>query len=228
MQRRLRKSLIITLLLRLQALNVDSLNKTFLKTLLFEKTVEFKATFGYFNKGHLELLKYYGDPDQLILDRDLDPVLSEQGKPEREQNSLAQVGQRNGSLAAKNATPHTQAKNASKPRNLTPSSNNGSELRNFTGETREGVVALYNIAKEDVADFARQVVPYTEGNSQRNKSVGRARALQEIEKIKKLKKERESKKEAELEKLRKASAQRKKRAKIEVDRRKQELGVADR
>ena len=62
----------------------------------------------------------------------------------------------------------------------------------------------------------------------RTRSIGgRARALQEIEKIKKQKREREERTKAEQEKLRLASAKRKRRLKVEIERRKQELGIAD-
>ena len=89
---------------------------------------------------------------------------------------------------------------------MTPSSQQASDYRIETGETKEGVVALLNI-KDDIDSNSRQVVPFTEGGlNSRNKSIGRTRALQEIEKIKQIKRDRESKKEAELDKLRKASA----------------------
>lgn len=53
------------------------LNLSFLKELLFDSTREFKGTYGYFNKGHLELLKAYGDPENLIIDHELDPQLAD-------------------------------------------------------------------------------------------------------------------------------------------------------
>ena len=56
-------------------MNISELNLAFLKNLLFEKTKEFKATYGYFNKGHLELLKGYGDPETLIVDNELEPSM---------------------------------------------------------------------------------------------------------------------------------------------------------
>ena len=68
MQRRLKKSLLITFMLKAQALNIPALNVPFLKELLFDKTREFKGAYGYYNKGHIELLKHYGDPDDLISD----------------------------------------------------------------------------------------------------------------------------------------------------------------
>ena len=34
---------------------------------------EFKGTYGYFNKGHVELLKIYGEPESLIMEHELDP-----------------------------------------------------------------------------------------------------------------------------------------------------------
>ena len=77
MTRRLKKSLLITFMLKAQALNINALNVPFLKELLFDKTREFKGTYGYFNKGHIELMKYYGDPDELIGDHQLDPALTE-------------------------------------------------------------------------------------------------------------------------------------------------------
>ena len=72
--RRLKKSLLITVLLRIQNLHIGAWTDAF-KSLLFEKTKEFKGLFQYFNKGMLELLKYYGDPDSLIIDNSLDPDL---------------------------------------------------------------------------------------------------------------------------------------------------------
>ena len=77
MLRRHKKSLVITHLLKLQALNIVPINDPFLKELLFEKVSEFKGTYGYFNKGHLELLKFYGDEQALIERHDLDPELVE-------------------------------------------------------------------------------------------------------------------------------------------------------
>ena len=68
------------------------------------------------------------------------------------------------------------------------------------------MVALYNLKEDDHDNESRQVVPYQEAsssnNNMRSKSIGRARALQEIEKIKKQKKDREEKKNAEFEKQR--------------------------
>jgi len=66
MLRKHRKSLAITHLLKLQALSIKDINAIFLKELTFEKTREFKSIYGYFNKGHLEILKYYGDVQTLI------------------------------------------------------------------------------------------------------------------------------------------------------------------
>ena len=66
MLRKHRKSLAITHLLKLQALNIKDINSVFLKDLTFEKTREFKGIYGYFNKGHLEILKYYGEVQKLI------------------------------------------------------------------------------------------------------------------------------------------------------------------
>lgn len=77
MLRRHKKSLAITHLLKLQALNLDIINETFLKEALFERIKEFKGLYGYFNKGHLELLKYYGDVDGLVEEHELDPQLIE-------------------------------------------------------------------------------------------------------------------------------------------------------
>lgn len=48
------------------------INAIFLKELLYEKTKEFKGIYGYFNKGHVELLKPYGDPESLIAENELD------------------------------------------------------------------------------------------------------------------------------------------------------------
>ena len=72
--RRLKKSLIITLLLRIQNLHISAWTDPF-KLLLFEKLREFKELFQYFNKGMIELLKYYGDVDTLIAENNLDPAL---------------------------------------------------------------------------------------------------------------------------------------------------------
>ena len=79
--RRLKKSLIITLLLRIQNLHISAWTDPF-KDLLFEKLREFKELFQYFNKGMLELLKYYGDPDTLISENNLDPALDIVAIPE--------------------------------------------------------------------------------------------------------------------------------------------------
>lgn len=62
----------------MQALELPQLNNNFLRELVFEKTREFKGIYGYFNKGHLELLKVYGEPDTLIIECQLDPQLIEQ------------------------------------------------------------------------------------------------------------------------------------------------------
>lgn len=56
-------------------MNITELNNPFLKDLLFDKTREFKGTYGYFNKGHVELMKHYGDPDFLIEHHQLDPQI---------------------------------------------------------------------------------------------------------------------------------------------------------
>ena len=60
--RRHKKSLIIDFLLKVQALGLATINEIFLKDLLFDKTKEFKSYYGYFNKGHIEMMKPYGDP----------------------------------------------------------------------------------------------------------------------------------------------------------------------
>ena len=52
----------------MQALGLPQLSNNFLRELVLEKTREFKGVYGYFNKGHIELLKAYGDPDSLIVD----------------------------------------------------------------------------------------------------------------------------------------------------------------
>ena len=78
MLRRHKKSLIIIHLLKMQGLGIHAISSLFLKELTFEKTREFKAIFGYFNKGHLELLRFYGEPETLIAELELDPQLAEQ------------------------------------------------------------------------------------------------------------------------------------------------------
>lgn len=78
MLRRHKKSLVIIFLIKVQALGLPPLNHNFLRELVLEKTKEFKGIYGYFNKGHVELLRAYGDPEQLILDCQLDPQLLEQ------------------------------------------------------------------------------------------------------------------------------------------------------
>ena len=67
----------------MQELGLPQLNNNFLRELIFEKTREFKGVYGYFNKGHIELLKAYGDPDTLIADCQLDPLLLEQQQLEQ-------------------------------------------------------------------------------------------------------------------------------------------------
>ena len=57
----------------MQALGLPQLNNNFLRELVLEKTREFKGVYGYFNKGHIELLIASGAPDTLILDCQLDP-----------------------------------------------------------------------------------------------------------------------------------------------------------
>ena len=78
MLRRHKKSLAITILIKIQALDLPQLNANFLRELVLEKTREFKGIYGYFNKGHIELLKPYGDPETLITECHLDPQLNEQ------------------------------------------------------------------------------------------------------------------------------------------------------
>ena len=65
-QRRHRKSLNITFLLRVQSLNLTVINEVFLRDLLFDKMRDFKGTYGYFNKGHVDLSKPYGELESLI------------------------------------------------------------------------------------------------------------------------------------------------------------------
>lgn len=63
------------------------------------------------------------------------------------------------------------------------------------------------------------MVPYTESSTQdraRGRSIGKARALQEIEKIRKAKIDRDQKKLEEAEKLRAAEDKRNRRAKKDV------------
>ena len=43
------------------------------KDILLQQAKEFKELFQYFNKGHLEMMKYYGDVDSLIAENNLDP-----------------------------------------------------------------------------------------------------------------------------------------------------------
>ena len=43
------------------------------KQTLFMKVSESKQVYGYFNKGMLELLKYYGQPETVIIENLLDP-----------------------------------------------------------------------------------------------------------------------------------------------------------
>ena len=42
------------------------INEVFLRDLLFDKMRDFKGTYGYFNKGHVELSKPYGELESLI------------------------------------------------------------------------------------------------------------------------------------------------------------------
>lgn len=70
-------------------------------------------------------------------------------------------------------------------------------------------------------------MPYKQPSYKGSKSRTRVRAMQEIERIREMKAEKE-KRQAELEqKLREASAKRKKKARDEIEKRKIELGVAD-
>merc|ERR1712176_352906 len=77
MQRRHKKSLAITHLIKLQALQIKSINAAYLKEMTLDRTREFKGIYGYFNKGHLELLRCYGDEQDLINRHDLDPQILE-------------------------------------------------------------------------------------------------------------------------------------------------------
>ena len=43
------------------------------KDVLLQQAKEFKELFQYFNKGHLEMMKYYGNVDTLIAENNLDP-----------------------------------------------------------------------------------------------------------------------------------------------------------
>lgn len=43
-----------------------------MKDCLLDKLRESHQIYAYFNKGMIELLKYYGDPEQLIVDFNLD------------------------------------------------------------------------------------------------------------------------------------------------------------
>ena len=75
-----------------------------------------------------------------------------------------------------------------KHRNSTPKSSSKGDAATRS-EENGGVVAIYN-NKDDPEANSRQVVPYgdQEARGARNRSIGgRARALQEIEKIKKRK-----------------------------------------
>ena len=99
------------------------LNLSFLKELLFDSTREFKGTYGYFNKGHLELLKAYGDPDTLIIDHELDPQLAE---PDVNINQNRQPRSNANSVKG---TPYSKLQGTSKVRNSTPASQRNQETR---------------------------------------------------------------------------------------------------
>ena len=58
-------------------MGLPAINDTFLRDLLFDKMREFKGTYGYFNKGHVEICKPYGDLESLVSEHELDPQLIE-------------------------------------------------------------------------------------------------------------------------------------------------------
>ena len=151
MARRHKKSLVITLLLKIQALGLPSINSAFLRDLIFEKTSEFKGIYGYFNKGHLELLKTYGEPDTLIADYDLDPQVLEQKR--LEQQVAAENSHGVGHAGSRRANPHQQSspytQGSVKQRSGTPSramSQKGSEN---AAEDQDRVVAIYEEQEEN-------------------------------------------------------------------------------
>jgi restriction endonuclease Mrr len=64
--RRLKKSLIIQILLKLQNLKNEELNEQ-LKELLLSSNRRFnKNLYGYYNKGIMTLLRYWGDSDTIM------------------------------------------------------------------------------------------------------------------------------------------------------------------
>lgn len=75
---------------------------------------------------------------------------------------------------------------------------------------------------------SRALVPYKKPSSLKDsKSRTRARAIQELERIQKLKQEKEMRLAEQEQKLRIASAKRRQKARVEIEKRKFELGVAD-
>ena len=168
------------------------------------------------------MLKTYGEPDTLIADHDLDPQVLEQKRLEQQ---VAAENNYGGGSGSRRANPHQQSspytQGSVKQRSGTPSgavSQKGSEN---AAEDQDGVVAIY----EEQEENTRQVVPFVAGGPARGRS--KARAMQEIEKIKQVKREREEKKNAEQEKLRVLSARRRKRVKLEIEKRKVELGIPE-
>ena len=151
----MKKSLIITLLLRIQNLHISAWTDPF-RDILFEKLKEFKGLYQYFNKGMLELLKYYGDPDTLITDNNLDPVLETQivVVPEAEvKESPYQSSAKGNALGL----PKTQSRSLIRARKSTPTE--PSDRNN-----------------NEYSDQHLAVVPYEPKGGRQSKSQTRARA----------------------------------------------------
>ena len=64
--RRFQKSLLVQMLLKIQSIDCKELNDNGFRHELFMKVTESKSVYGYFNKGMVELLKYYGEPEVVI------------------------------------------------------------------------------------------------------------------------------------------------------------------
>ena len=160
----------------------------------------------------LELLKYYGDPDTLIADNDLDPALETQiaviPEAEVKESPYQSTGKGN-----RLGLPHSQSRSLVQARKSTPNATEPSD-RNANNEYSDQLA----------------VVPYEPKGGRQSKSQTRARerAQAEIDKIKKAKEEREAKAKEEGEKIRIASAKRKKRLKEQIEKRKIQLGIHDR
>jgi hypothetical protein len=160
--------------------------------------VQFKALFDYENRGITALLSYYGDPASIM-----QMHLKSSREDSRRKSSMAEE--------TRLVTGSEYTDEISRLSNSIDRHSNERKSERVK-ESREQEIAIYSDMQE-----SRAVVPYNKPASIKDaRSLTRNRAIIEIEKIQKLKAEKEHK-AAEIEqKQREASAKRKKIARDEV------------